>query len=219
MTAIELSQVTIKSEVSSLRQYTSDIKSIMTRIYQSFKGQFSAQSRSVSHTTLAITKGQQMLGENVTHADTEEPLSYTEGEHAAMKEEPTNAVPIKTVKPTKIPTPKVQPITTIISISQPEPFVPQREGKAIVIDDQPKVQRKLLTEEQIQAHMDKKEKIKKSAKEAKMLEMTKTEVIKVVQKEAKKIRLDPKTIIIAKAGEKFKKVQDAEHQVLKREHS
>nr|GEY02208.1 hypothetical protein [Tanacetum cinerariifolium] len=158
ITAIELSQATIKSEVSSLRQDTSDIKSIMTEIYQSFKG------------------------ENVTQADTEEPRSHTEGEHAAMEEEPTNAVPITTVIPTEIPTPE-------------------------------------LTEEQIQAHMDKKEKIKKSAKEAKMLEMTKTEMIKVVQEVAKKIRLDLKTIISAKATEKFKKVHDAEHQVLKREHS
>ncbi|GKC86059.1 hypothetical protein Tco_1141776 [Tanacetum coccineum] len=53
-----------------------------------------------------------------------------------------------------------------------------------------------LTEEQIQAHMDKEEQINKSAEEAKRLEMTKTE-----------------------AGEKFKKAQDAEMQVLKREHS
>ncbi|GJZ04707.1 hypothetical protein Tco_0537982 [Tanacetum coccineum] len=52
-----------------------------------------------------------------------------------------------------------------------------------------------------------------------MFEMTKTKVIKVVQEEAKNITLDPKTIISAKAGEKFKKAQDAEHQVLKREHS
>nr|GEX18942.1 hypothetical protein [Tanacetum cinerariifolium] len=62
-----------------------------------------------------------------------------------------------------------------------------------------------LTEEQIQAHIDKEEHIKKAAEEAKMFEMTKTEVIKVVHEEAKKIRLDPKKIISAKAGEKFKK--------------
>ncbi|GKD58975.1 hypothetical protein Tco_1296484, partial [Tanacetum coccineum] len=76
-----------------------------------------------------------------------------------------------------------------------------------------------LTEEQIQAHMDKEEHIKKVAKEAKMFEMTKIKVIKVVQEEAEKIGLYPKTIINAKEGEKFKKAQDVEHQVLKREHS
>ncbi|GJZ64436.1 hypothetical protein Tco_0620857 [Tanacetum coccineum] len=96
----------------------------------------------------------------------------------------------------------------------------QIEGKAIVTDDQPKDQRKLVpASKEIQAHLDKEEKIKKATEEAKMFKMTKTEVIKVVQEEAKKIGLDPKKIISAKAGEKFKKAQDAEHQVLKREHS
>nr|GFC61065.1 hypothetical protein [Tanacetum cinerariifolium] len=75
-----------------------------------------------------------------------------------------------------------------------------------------------LADEQIQAHLDKEEKIKKAVEEAKLFEMTKTEVIKVVQEEAEKIGLDPKKIISAKAGEKFKKAQDAEHQVLEREH-
>ncbi|GJV41948.1 retrovirus-related pol polyprotein from transposon TNT 1-94 [Tanacetum coccineum] len=45
------------------------------------------------------------------------------------------------------------------------------------------------------------------------------EVIKVVQEEAEKIGLDPKKITTAKVGEKFKKAQDAKHQVLKREHT
>ncbi|GJZ72302.1 hypothetical protein Tco_0636153 [Tanacetum coccineum] len=186
MTAVESSQAKIRSEISSLRKDTSDIKSMMIEIYQSFKGQSSAPSSS---------------------ADTEEPLSHTEGEHAAVEEEPTNALLITTVKPTEISTLKVQPITTIISTSQPGPSIPQREGKAI------------LTDEQIQAHLDKEKKIKKASKEAKMFEMTKTEVIKVVQEEAEKIGLDPKKIISAKACEKFKKARDAEHQVLKREHS
>ncbi|GKB66709.1 hypothetical protein Tco_0928121 [Tanacetum coccineum] len=76
-----------------------------------------------------------------------------------------------------------------------------------------------LNEEQIQAHMDKEEQIKKATKEAKMFEMTKNEVIKVVQEKAEKTGLDPKKIISAKAGEKFKKFQDAEHQDLKRQHT
>ncbi|GJZ27661.1 retrovirus-related pol polyprotein from transposon TNT 1-94 [Tanacetum coccineum] len=133
-------------------------------------------------------------------ADTKEASSHTEREHAAMEEEPKNAVPITTVKPTEIPTLKVQPIITIISTSQPEPFVPQREGKAIVTDDQPEDQRKLVpASKEIQAHLDKEEKIKKAVEEAKMFEMTKTEVIKVVPEEAKKIGLYPKKIISVKA--------------------
>ncbi|GJY42322.1 hypothetical protein Tco_0429592 [Tanacetum coccineum] len=54
MTAIELSQAIIKTEFSSLRQDTSDIKSMMTKIYKSFKSQSSAPSSNVPKTTLAI---------------------------------------------------------------------------------------------------------------------------------------------------------------------
>ncbi|GJU30726.1 hypothetical protein Tco_1174315 [Tanacetum coccineum] len=67
--------------------------------------------------------------------------------------------------------------------------------------------------------MDKEEQIKKATEEAKMFEITKTEVIKVVQEEAEKIRLDPKILISAKVGEKFKKAQRCEQPVLKIEHS
>ncbi|GKG54872.1 hypothetical protein Tco_0562859, partial [Tanacetum coccineum] len=37
--------------------------------------------------------------------------------------------------------------------------------------------------------------------------------------EAEKIGLNPQKIISTKAGEKFKKAQDVEHQVLKRQHT
>ncbi|GJX35058.1 hypothetical protein Tco_0246615 [Tanacetum coccineum] len=57
MTGIENSQATIRMEVSSLRHDTSDIKSLMTEIYQAFKGQSSTPSSSVPQTTLAITGG------------------------------------------------------------------------------------------------------------------------------------------------------------------
>ncbi|GJY54790.1 hypothetical protein Tco_0446454 [Tanacetum coccineum] len=104
MTAIENSQAKIINEVSSLRQDTSNIKSMMF---------------------------------------TKEPHSHTEGKHVVMEddtekpkfdkveEEPTNVVSITTFKPTETPTPKVQPVTTIISTSYHEPFVPEREGKGI----------------------------------------------------------------------------------------
>ncbi|GKA00104.1 hypothetical protein Tco_0672654 [Tanacetum coccineum] len=49
--------------------------------------------------------------------------------------------------------------------------------------------------------------------------MNKPEVIKVVHEEAKKIGINPKTVISSQAKEKFKKAQDAEHEVLKREHT
>ncbi|GJT87201.1 hypothetical protein Tco_1068918, partial [Tanacetum coccineum] len=59
----------------------------------------------------------------------------------------------------------------------------------------------------------------KAEEQERLLKITRPEVIKVVQEEAEKIGLDPKKITNAKAGEKFKKAQDAKHQVLKREYS
>ncbi|GKA02329.1 hypothetical protein Tco_0674994 [Tanacetum coccineum] len=49
--------------------------------------------------------------------------------------------------------------------------------------------------------------------------MSRPEVIKVIREEAKKFGIDPKEAISTKAGETFRKAQDAEHEVLKREHS
>ncbi|GJZ65448.1 hypothetical protein Tco_0622144 [Tanacetum coccineum] len=76
-----------------------------------------------------------------------------------------------------------------------------------------------LTAKQLQEQIDKEELIKKAEEKARLLAISKPEVIKVVQEEAEKIGLDLKKIASAKAGEKFKKAQDAEHQVLKREHT
>nr|GFA97742.1 hypothetical protein [Tanacetum cinerariifolium] len=56
-----------------------------------------------------------------------------------------------------------------------------------------------LTNDAINDHMKKVDKIKKVAEEAKMFEITKTELIKVVQEEVEKIGLDPNTIVSAKA--------------------
>nr|GEY62778.1 hypothetical protein [Tanacetum cinerariifolium] len=75
-----------------------------------------------------------------------------------------------------------------------------------------------LTNDKIQEHLNKEELIKKKDEEARLLAMTKSELIKVVHEEAKKAKIDPKTILSAKGGEKFKKIQDAEHQVLRIKH-
>ncbi|GJX09747.1 hypothetical protein Tco_0199606 [Tanacetum coccineum] len=181
------------SNLSSLKSDTLEIKSIMTEIYQAFKG------RNV-----------------LTHRPaTKEPPSHTEGEHVAMKndteklesdkveEEPTNAVLISTVKPTETLTPeKLVPASKVV---REDPDEPVRVPYMI------NVKMHYLTNDEINAHMEKENLIKTAAEEAKMFEMTKTEVIKVVQEEAEKIRLDPKTIVSAKADEKFKKAQDAKH--------
>nr|GEV92906.1 hypothetical protein [Tanacetum cinerariifolium] len=69
-----------------------------------------------------------------------------------------------------------------------------------------------LTNDEIQAHLDKEKEIKKKAKEPRLLAMTKFEIIKVVHKDAEKARINLKIVLSAKRGEEFKKIQDAEHQ-------
>nr|GEU71644.1 retrovirus-related Pol polyprotein from transposon TNT 1-94 [Tanacetum cinerariifolium] len=66
---------------------------------------------------------------------------------------------------------------------------------------------------------DKEEKMKKAVEETKLLAMPRPEVIKVIREEEKKIKIDLKEAISTKAGETFKKAQDPEHEVLKKEHS
>ncbi|GJX94097.1 hypothetical protein Tco_0348683 [Tanacetum coccineum] len=178
--SIESLQATAISQDQHLaawaKQDTLDIKSMMIEIYNAFKGQpFFAPSGSVL-TTLAITA-------TPIKDDTEKPDSDK------AKKEPTNAVPISTVKPTETLTSEVLPIATIISTSQPKSSqVPQREGKGISSDEQLKMYH--LTNDEINALMEKEDKIKKDAEEAKMFEMTKTKVIKAVQEEVEKIGVD-----------------------------
>ncbi|GJU51714.1 hypothetical protein Tco_1221269 [Tanacetum coccineum] len=157
------------------------------------------------------------------------------------------AIPISSIKPTEVPPTQAQPITIITThpeSSQAAPRIDKGKGIATELDEDPL--KKLVpasiivrpdpdeevkvpymingkmcypTDKELQAYLDKEEKLKKAAEEARILVISKHEVIKVVQEEAKKIGLDPKKIASAKVGEKFKKAQDAEHQVLKRENS
>ncbi|GKA23324.1 hypothetical protein Tco_0709286 [Tanacetum coccineum] len=164
--------------------------------------------------------------ENVDHsrslipqADTEEPPSHTEGEHVAMmddtkkpesdkaEEESTNA---------KIATDDVESPVKLVHASK---VVQEDPDEPIRVPYMINGKMYHLTNDEINEHLEKEDKIKKATKEANRLEMTKTEMIKLIQEEAEKIEIDPKKIISAKAGEKFKKAQDAEMQVLKREHS
>nr|GEV72642.1 hypothetical protein [Tanacetum cinerariifolium] len=181
---------------------------------------------------LLSLKGQKMLGENVTRANTKEPPSHTKGEHVTIEddaeklesdkaeEEPTRAIPISIAKPITRPNPEVtmiesssRPLLTDPTLVIPDP------DETIKVPYMINGKMHYITNDEINSHLEKEDKIKKVVEEAKMFEMTKTEVIKVVQEEAKKIRLDPKMIISAKARGKFKKAYDVEHHVLKREHS
>ncbi|GKB01251.1 hypothetical protein Tco_0829295, partial [Tanacetum coccineum] len=185
--------------------------------------------------------------ENATTTTTEDPQSHTKGETDVIRqeksEEPKHSTDasIKLIGSSKpqLSITQAQPITII----NPEPIIPQREGKGIATDDQVEDQRKpvkalsiicpgpdalipytingevyYLTTEQLQAHMDKEERIKKAEEDAKLYAISKPEVIKVVREEAKKLGIHPKEAITTQAGENFKKAQDAEHEVLKRKH-
>ncbi|GJY21256.1 hypothetical protein Tco_0393822 [Tanacetum coccineum] len=73
-----------------------------------------------------------------------------------------------------------------------------------------------LTKDEIQAHLEKEEKIDQAAKQAKL---SKPELIRVVHEEKAKASVDPKILASAKGGQEFRKIQDAEIKVLNREHS
>nr|GFB87224.1 hypothetical protein [Tanacetum cinerariifolium] len=66
---------------------------------------------------------------------------------------------------------------------------------------------------------DKEEEIKKAEEEVRLNAISKTEIIKVVCEESKKLGIHPKEAITTKAGELFKKAQEAKHDVLKRQHT
>nr|GEY49050.1 hypothetical protein [Tanacetum cinerariifolium] len=77
---LERAQNHIKLSMSSLQEDTSSIKSMMTKMYNAFRGQSSSAPSSSITPTFAITDTLvNVEGENATHTATEEPLSHTEG--------------------------------------------------------------------------------------------------------------------------------------------
>nr|GEV66370.1 retrovirus-related Pol polyprotein from transposon TNT 1-94 [Tanacetum cinerariifolium] len=158
-------------------------------------------------------------GESATHTAIEEPLSHTKGVTDANiqenPEEPKQSIDSDIrfiVSFTHQQITKAQPIIII----HPEPSVLQKEGKGIGTDDQAEDQRKLVKASSIvHPYPDK----PKAKEEASLNAISKTEVIKVIHEEAKKIGIHPKEVISSKAGELFKKAQDAKHEVFKRQHT
>ncbi|GJY13446.1 hypothetical protein Tco_0382755 [Tanacetum coccineum] len=166
--------------------------------------------------TLALTDIQANVeGENANTTTNEEPPSHTEGE----TKEPRLEILISSIPSTIIPPTQAQPMTSIIihpESSQATPKIDKGKWIANESDDDPS--KKPVKASSI-IRPDPDEPIRKAEEEARLLAMTKPKVIKVVQEEAEKIGLDPKAIKGAKAGEMFKKAQDAEHVVLKRQHT
>ncbi|GJY43506.1 hypothetical protein Tco_0431719 [Tanacetum coccineum] len=169
---------------------TSSIKSMMTEMYNAFRGQSCLDPSGNVTLTLALTHiPANVEGENATHTATEEPPSHTKGETDANNQE----------KPEE---PKQSTDANI------------EEGKCIATDDQAEDQRKLVKASFI-VHPDPDE--PKADEEARLSAISKPEVIKVVHEEAKKLGIHLKEAITTKAGELFKKAQ--EHAVLKRQHT
>ncbi|GJT65158.1 hypothetical protein Tco_1016638, partial [Tanacetum coccineum] len=100
ITNIKFTQAAIQSDISSLKQDTSEIKSMMTEIFNAFKGQYSfAPLSSMPTTTLAITEGPTTVrGGDVTSTATEEPPSHTEGENVDIETKKEKTVMRKLIK-------------------------------------------------------------------------------------------------------------------------
>ncbi|GJY77870.1 hypothetical protein Tco_0483671 [Tanacetum coccineum] len=187
---------------------------MMSKMYGVFKGQSLGSVTPILSLTYILAN---VEGENDTNTVTEDPPSHTERETDANMQE-------KSKEPKHLIDANIELI-----------------GKGIATDEQVEDQRKLvkassiicydldalipytingemyyLTAKQLQAHMDKKDQIKKAEEESRLFAISKPELIKVVHEEAKKLEIHPKEAIITKAGEKFKKAQDADHEVLKR---
>ncbi|GJT27344.1 hypothetical protein Tco_0907619 [Tanacetum coccineum] len=199
ISGLERTQTHIQSSMSSLKEDTSSIKFMMTKMYNAFRSQSSSAPSSSVTPTFALTDTlANVEGDNATHTATKEPSFHTKGETDANIQEK----------------PKESKQSTDANI---------KEGKGIATDDQAEDQKKLVKASSI-VHPDldkpdKEEEIKKAEEEARLNAISKTEVVKVIREEAKKLGIHPKGAITTKAGELFKKAQDAEHEVLKRQHT
>ncbi|GKD59784.1 hypothetical protein Tco_1297293 [Tanacetum coccineum] len=226
LSGLEQAQNHIQSSMSSLKEDTHSIKTMMTKMYEVFKGQ---SSGSVTPTLSLTHISVNVKGENATNTTTEEPPSYTEGE----TKQPKMAVLISSIQPTEVPPTQAQPITIITThpeSSQASLRIDKGKGITTESDEDPlknlvpastivcpdpdeevKVSYMIngkmcyLTDKEMQAYLDSEEKLSQAAEEERLLAISKPEVIKVVQEEAENIGLDPKKIASAKAGEKFKK--------------
>nr|GEW10281.1 retrovirus-related Pol polyprotein from transposon TNT 1-94 [Tanacetum cinerariifolium] len=223
LSGLERAKNHIQSSMSSLKKDTNSIKTMITEMYEVFKGQ---SLGSVAPTLAPTHIPTNFKGENGTNTATEDPPSHTEGQADANREEKSKEPKHSTDANIEfIGSSKSQPSITQaqpITIINPEPIILHREGKGIATDEKVEDQRKLAKASSIirpdpDAH--KKEKIKKAKEEARLIAISKLEVIKIVSEEAKKLVIHPKEAITTKDGEKFKKAQDAEHEVLKRQHT
>ncbi|GJW45208.1 hypothetical protein Tco_0074007 [Tanacetum coccineum] len=173
----------------------------------------------------------QLLGEKSTHSTNEESPSHTEEEIADMDTD--KAVEKEYEKETTEEVPTRSTRAVLISIQPKSPPVAPKadKWKGIATDRTEEPTKKLvpaskevrqdpyeptrvpyeihgkiyqLTNDEIQAHLDKEEMIKKAVREARLLAMSKPELIKVVHEEASNVGINPKVLASAKGGQEFK---------------
>ncbi|GJV07921.1 hypothetical protein Tco_1345577 [Tanacetum coccineum] len=178
----------LKGEVSSLRQDTSEIKSMMTREFN--RHQMTIHFSSFTPTLALTNIRANVEGGNATNTATEEPPSYTEGE----TEDSKMAIPISSIQPTEVPQTQAQPITTITTHPKSSQAAPRIDkGKWIATGSAEDPSKKLvhastivrpdpdeevkvpymingnmyyLTDTEMQAYLDKEEKLRKAVEEA-----------------------------------------------------
>nr|GEU55264.1 hypothetical protein [Tanacetum cinerariifolium] len=75
-----------------------------------------------------------------------------------------------------------------------------------------------LTNEEIQAQLEKQDQMERATQEQKLVELSNPELSEVVEEAASKAGVDPKALCSLKGGKEFLKIQDAEYNVLQREH-
>ncbi|GKC04609.1 hypothetical protein Tco_0996219, partial [Tanacetum coccineum] len=199
ISGLERAQKHIQSSMSSLKEDSLSIKTMMTEMYEVFKGQ---SSGSVTP-PLALTHiPANVEGKNATKTATKDPPSHTKGETDANKQEKPNEYKHSTDSNIEF-----------IGSSKPQPSITQAQLITTINPEQ------IIHKEKAKVHIDKEERIKKAEEEAMLFKISKPEVIKVVREEAKKLGIHLKEAITTKVGKIFKNAQDAEHEVLKRQHT
>nr|GEU31502.1 hypothetical protein [Tanacetum cinerariifolium] len=182
--------------------------------------------------TLALTHiSANVEGKIATNTATEEPLSCTKGETEQQKK----AVPISSIQPTEVPPTQAQPITTITThpeSSQASPRIDKGKGIATESDKDPSkklvlastivrldpdeevkvpymINRNMchFTNKEMQAYLDREEKLKKAAQEERLLAISKPKVVKVVQEEANKIGIDQIKLQVPKQVKSSKRLR------------
>ncbi|GJY54702.1 hypothetical protein Tco_0446366 [Tanacetum coccineum] len=182
ITNFENTQVTMQSDITSIKTDTSTMKEMMTEMFNAFK-EFSSSTPSGSTCILTVT-----------------PLEATATvvEGRILKDKDTHDSPCNLVKATK------------------EVFL---DLNALLLINY-EINRVMyqLTNEEIQAYLEKQEQIEKVAKEARLFELSKHALIKVGEEVASEAGVDPKALCSSKGGKELLKQQDAEYKVLQREH-